>query len=108
MCQALFGKPLIETNHQLVNTPLAHARRFAAAIGLPRPESPVVPVLLGDAEPALRASEQLERRGFLVVAIRPPTVPEGTARLRCTFSAAHTEDDVERFSAAVTEVLEAA
>jgi len=106
LAAAIKALEVIETNHQLVNTPLLHARRFAEAIGLPRPESPIVPVLLGDAEPTLRASEQLERRGFLVVAIRPPTVPEGTARLRCTFSASHTEDDVERFSAAVTEVLE--
>jgi len=99
---------VIETDHQRVNTPLAHARRFAQVIGLPRPESPIVPILVGDAAPTLKASQRLEQRGFLVVAIRPPTVPEGTARLRCTFSASHTKEDVERFSAAVTEVLEAA
>lgn len=97
---------IIETDIDLVNAPLRHARRFAEAVGLPRPASPIVPILLGDVEPTIRAAQRLEELGFLVVAIRPPTVPEGTARLRCTFSASHTEDEVDRFAAAVTDVLE--
>ncbi len=52
------------------------------------PASPIVPVVIGEAEAALKASQLLEDEGFLVIAIRPPTVPAGTARLRFTFTAA--------------------
>ena len=58
-----------------------------AAAGLPEPASPIVPVVIGEAGTALAASRMLEDEGFLVVAIRPPTVPDGTARLRLTFTA---------------------
>ena len=57
-----------------------------------------MPVVLGEAEAALRASQLLEAEGFLVVAIRPPTVPEGTARLRFTFSAAHPDAEIARLA----------
>lgn len=57
--------------------------------------SPIVPVVLGDDARALAASEALLRRGLLVPAIRPPTVPEGGARLRITLSCLHSEDDVD-------------
>jgi 8-amino-7-oxononanoate synthase len=60
-----------------------------------------VPVIIGDAHAALAASAALETRGLLVVAIRPPTVPEGTARLRVAFSAQHDEGDVIRLADAV-------
>ncbi len=58
-------------------------------------ETPIQPVLMGDNRRALEASEHLLRRGFLVGAIRPPTVPEGAARLRITFSASHEEAHVD-------------
>jgi 8-amino-7-oxononanoate synthase len=57
--------------------------------------------VLGDAAVALEASRDLERQGFLVTAIRPPTVPAGTARLRFTFTAAHDEPCVRRLAEAV-------
>ena len=107
LAAAITALQIIENDVELVNTPLAQARRFAQAVGLPRPDSPVVPILLGDVGRTMRAAALLEQRGFLVVPIRPPTVPDGTARLRCTFSAAHTEDDVERFARAVIRVLQA-
>ena len=56
---------------------------------------------LGEAEAALALSAALEERGFLVVAIRPPTVPAGTGRLRVAFSAAHTEAQVDGLAEAV-------
>jgi 8-amino-7-oxononanoate synthase len=61
----------------------------------------VVPVLVGDAQAALDISAALEVAGFLVVAIRPPTVPAGTARLRVAFSAAHTDAQVDALADAV-------
>jgi 8-amino-7-oxononanoate synthase len=57
--------------------------------------------VLGDTERALQVSQRLREQGFLVSAIRPPTVPEGTARLRITFSAAHEEAHVDRLLSAL-------
>jgi 8-amino-7-oxononanoate synthase len=85
--------------------PLALARRFTAALGLPAAHSPIVPLIVGEAAAALAASSMLEAEGFLVAAIRPPTVPAGTARLRFTFTAQHTEADVDRLAALVAERL---
>ncbi len=77
---------------------LANARLFADAVGLEPPQSQIVPVMLGDARAAMAAAERLAEEGFLAVAIRPPTVPEGTARLRLAFTAAHAEADVRRLA----------
>jgi len=67
-----------------------------ASCGLiaPWPVCPIVPVLVGEAREAVRLSDHLEERGLLVPAIRPPSVPEGTARLRISLTAGHTADDV--------------
>jgi 8-amino-7-oxononanoate synthase len=58
--------------------------------------SPIVPVVLGSEAAAIAAAERLLAQGLLVPAIRPPTVPVGTSRLRVALSAAHSDDDVER------------
>jgi 8-amino-7-oxononanoate synthase len=92
---------LIEAGGDLVAAPLARARRFTAALNLPEAESPIVPLIVGDPARALAASAALEEAGFLVTAIRPPTVPAGTARLRFTFAADHAEADIDRLVAAV-------
>lgn len=81
--------------------PLALARRLTARLGLPPAESVIVPWLVGGARAALELSAGLETSGFLVVAIRPPTVPEGTARLRFALSAEHTEAEVDAAADAV-------
>jgi 8-amino-7-oxononanoate synthase len=86
--------------------PLALARRFTRATGLPSAESAIVPLIVGEAERTLTLSAQLETEGFLVVAIRPPTVPRGRARLRFAFSAAHSEADIDRLAEAVMRVTE--
>lgn len=97
---------IIATEPERIRAPLEHARLFTKLVGLPRAESAIVPVVLGSAERAVAASETLERHGFLVTAIRPPTVPLGTARLRFAFSAAHTSDDVAAAAAAVAPLLQ--
>jgi 8-amino-7-oxononanoate synthase len=66
---------------------------------------PIYPVLLGDNDRALAVSAGLRRRGFFVPAIRPPTVPAGTARLRVTLSAAHTMEEVDALVDALAEVM---
>jgi 8-amino-7-oxononanoate synthase len=66
--------------------------------------SPIVPVVLGDEDTALKASAVLLDHGLLVPAIRPPTVPAGTSRLRVALSAAHTDADVGRLVAALRDL----
>jgi 8-amino-7-oxononanoate synthase len=67
--------------------------------------TPIQPVVVGGAERALALARALHERGILVVAIRPPTVPAGTARLRITLSAAHTERDVDHLLGALGSAL---
>lgn len=98
---ALAALDLIEAEPELTERPLAKARLFTQRLGLPDAQSPIVPVIMGEAGTALAASAALEAQGFLVVAIRPPTVPEGTARLRVAFSAEHADADVIRLADAV-------
>lgn len=88
----------IDANPDYCARPLAHARRFTRLLGLPEAASPIVPLILGPAAAALALSQKLAEDGLLVTAIRPPTVPEGTARLRMTFCAAHTDGDVNRLA----------
>ena len=64
-------------------------------------------MLIGSSAVAVRASRELEARGFFVPAIRPPTVAEGSARLRVSLSAAHTEADIDRLLDALAAVLPA-
>jgi 8-amino-7-oxononanoate synthase len=103
---ALKALDIIENDAALCARPLELAQRFCRLAGLPTPASPIVPVVLGDAQAALDASKHLRDAGFLVTAIRPPTVPRGTARLRITFSAAHDESDVDELACAVRALVE--
>ncbi len=73
-------------------------RRGAAELGLPllASDSAIQPLSVGDAAAALALSERLRQRGLLISAIRPPTVPAGTSRLRITLSAAHSDSQVDQ------------
>jgi len=77
---------------------IARFRQGADQLGLPlmASGSAIQPLLVGDARRAVALSEQLQARGVLIGAIRPPTVPAGTSRLRITLSAAHSEEQVDR------------
>ncbi len=70
-------------------------------------ESQIVPVILGDNAHTLDVSARMQEEGFLVTAIRPPTVPEGMARLRFSITLAHGEDDLERAAKALRRCLDA-
>jgi 8-amino-7-oxononanoate synthase len=98
---AIAALDLIESDPAYAALPLAKARRFTRLLNLPDAASPIVPIVVGEAEAALRASQLLEAEGFVVIAIRPPTVPAGTARLRFTFSAAHPDAEIERLAETV-------
>jgi 8-amino-7-oxononanoate synthase len=100
---AIAALDIIAREPDLVARPVQKARAFTARAGLPAAQSPIVPVVLGSAEAALAASRLLEVEGFLVVAIRPPTVPEGTARLRLAFTAGHPDGEIERLAALVRD-----
>ncbi len=103
---ALAALDIVESDAKRRERPLELAKRFCAAVGLPVPVSPIVPVLLGSETRALDASARLQDQGFLVTAIRPPTVPRGTARLRITFSATHTEADIDQLAQGVRLILQ--
>ncbi|MGZ8293863.1 MAG: aminotransferase class I/II-fold pyridoxal phosphate-dependent enzyme, partial [Telluria sp.] len=66
--------------------------------------TPIQPVIIGSNADAMRAGARLYEQGLWVPAIRPPTVPQGTARLRITLSAAHTHDEVAQLAAALNEL----
>jgi 8-amino-7-oxononanoate synthase len=95
---AIAAIDVIEGDPAYAAEPLRKARNFARATNLPKPQSAIVPVILGEADAVLAASQLLEEEGFLVVAIRPPTVPQGTARLRFAFTAQHPDADIERLA----------
>ena len=85
----------------LCEKPLVNARHFTTLLGLPPAQSAIVPLILKENDKALAASKLLEEHGFLVSAIRPPTVPENTARLRFAFSALHTQAQIEAVAAII-------
>jgi 8-amino-7-oxononanoate synthase len=87
LAAALTALEVMEAEPGLGAAALSNARLFGSLIGHGEVRSAIVPVRFGEADAAMRASETLREQGFLVTAIRPPTVPEGTARLRFTFSA---------------------
>jgi len=98
---AIAALDLIAHDAALTAAPLRKARLFTRALNLPEAQSAIVPVIVGEADAALAASAMLEDEGFLVVPIRPPTVPVGTARLRFAFTAQHPEGEIERLAGIV-------
>lgn len=71
------------------------------SLTVPGGDSPIIPIVLGDEHQALAVSQQLREAGLIVVAIRPPTVPRGSSRLRVTLSCEHTDAEVEHLTAEV-------
>jgi 8-amino-7-oxononanoate synthase len=101
---------LVEEDPSLVarvKSRIAEFRAACASLGVPVTPSAtaIQPVIVGSAARALEVSARLLERGLLVPAIRPPTVPRGTSRLRVSLSAGHTREDVERLAQALAETL---
>ncbi|MCK4426509.1 MAG: aminotransferase class I/II-fold pyridoxal phosphate-dependent enzyme, partial [Deltaproteobacteria bacterium] len=81
-------------------------RALREDLGLNTPsESQIVPVMVGDSQGALSLAESLRDTGFFVKAIRPPTVPEGTARIRLSVTANHSSKDVRQLLEALSNGL---
>jgi 8-amino-7-oxononanoate synthase len=105
---AIAALEVIERDPGYAGLPLQKAKAFTRAAGLPEAQSPIVPIIIGDEERTLAASRLLADDGFLVAAIRPPTVSHGTARLRLTFTAQHPDDAIARLAALVRGKIMAA
>jgi 7-keto-8-aminopelargonate synthetase-like enzyme len=91
----------LRSNARLLRSGLT--RVGISALGAP--DAHVVPVLIGDTQATVRIGMELRERGILVGAVRPPTVPEGTSRLRISVSAAHTPEHIERLVSGVGDVV---
>jgi 8-amino-7-oxononanoate synthase len=102
---AIAALGVIEREPALVGEPIRKAKLFTRALNLPDAESAIVPVIVGETGAALDASDFLRDNGFLVIAIRPPTVPAGTARLRFAFTAQHDDRDIARLAELVRRHL---
>jgi len=100
---AIAALDVIETEPAFAARAVEKARDFTRALNLPVAQSPIVPILLGEETAALEAQQVLEKSGFLVTAIRPPTVPAGTARLRFAFTAGHPDPEIVRLAQIVRE-----
>lgn len=92
---ALMALELIEADEALIETLRQNLSFLHTSYPTPHTASPIIPIMIGDAHKAVEISDKLLTQGFLLSAIRPPTVPEGTARLRLTVTALHTKEDIE-------------
>src|SRR5579863_5552439 len=95
---AIASLNVIEREPAYAALPLRKAKDFARGLNLPEAQSAIVPVIVGETDAALAASELLRDAGFLVIAIRPPTVPANTARLRFAFTAQHPDAEIARLA----------
>ena len=91
----------------LVSISIAREKlRAGARDNLPRSGSQIIPVILGEEKRTLEIAADLQKAGFDVRAIRPPTVPQGTSRLRISLNATHTEADIAELGAALDRAVE--
>ena len=102
---AIAALDLIERDPSYAAQPVRKAKAFTKRAGLADAQSPIVPIVVGHEKTALEHSRMLEEEGFLAVAIRPPTVKRGTARLRLTFTAQHPDDQIERLADIVRDKI---
>ncbi len=108
---ALGALDVLEASPNLGNILQANADHFRnllnkAGIDTLQSRSQIVPVVIGDNNQAVAASRKLREQGIIAAAIRPPTVPPGTARLRLSITLAHLVDDLERAAAAIIETVQ--
>lgn len=106
----LFNLELIKQpeRRNTLNQHIEYFRQQAENLALPLmpSESAIQPLLIGDADKAMTISEQLKQRGLWVSAIRPPTVPAGSARLRITLTAGHSREQIDLLLKALAEVMQ--
>ena len=90
-----------------LNNNISYFKNCCTDLSLPieNSETAIQPMIIGDDYEALQISKELFERGFLVTAIRPPTVPEGTSRLRITLSAKHTHEHIDQLIDALNNLI---
>lgn len=81
---------------------LKNAEYFCQLMQLPKPQSAIVPIILGDSKKVLQIAKKVEKNGMLISAIRPPTVEKNKARLRITFSSSHTKNQIKKLAKILT------
>jgi 8-amino-7-oxononanoate synthase len=84
---------------------LENAQYFCELMNLPKPESAIIPIIIGDNKKTLDIAKQVADKGFLISAIRPPSVEPGKSRLRITFSAQHTKNQIKKLSEIIRLIL---
>jgi 8-amino-7-oxononanoate synthase len=89
---------IIAKDKKLGKKALENANYFCNLIGLSKPQSTIIPIIIGDAAKTLEISNKLKKEGFLISAIRPPTVENNKARLRITFCANHKKSDIKKLA----------
>lgn len=95
LASAICALDIMDSEPERAARARANAAQFCKRMGLTAPESVIVPMIIGDEDRAMALSARLEKAGYLITAIRPPTVPEGTSRLRITFTSGHSAADVD-------------
>lgn len=84
---------------------LKNAEYFCDLMGLPKPQAAIVPIILGDNQRVVKIAAKLEELGFLISAIRPPTVEKNKARLRITFSSEHKKNQIKKLAEILSKTL---
>ena len=88
----------VKNNPTIYNMPKAKAEIFCDYLKLDKPRSHIVPIIIGDPYEAIDIKEKIEEKGYLVSAIRPPSVPKNTSRIRLSFCATHKDSDITKLA----------
>lgn len=88
----------IMKNDDLANIVIANAEYFCNLVNLAKPESAIIPIIIGDEQKTIDIAKKVEENGYLISAIRPPTVEKGKSRLRITFNSEHQKKDIEELA----------
>lgn len=104
LASSLTALQVIEKNN-LGKKSLENAQYFCELLGFPKPKSAIVPVIIGDDKKVIEIAKNIEEKGFVVSAIRPPTVEEGKSRLRITFSSEHKKNHIIKLYKIIKNLL---
>lgn len=95
----------IISQKKLQKKTIQNAQHFAKLMKLPKPQSAIIPIIIGDNKKTLEIAKKVADKGFLISAIRPPTVEPGKSRLRITFSASHKKSQIEKLAEILSKIL---